>query len=104
MLKYGVANETNNIGKLFSTDDRPAYYHTYGKNGGTWNIAEISPIIKYARKNNLEVRAWHLNMSGFTLITVKDYDTTEESGYKLYESIMVWLVNLSLILGVYHYI
>jgi hypothetical protein len=84
MYKFGLADENTQLGRLYPSDNKPAYYHAYSVLGG-WDIERFTPILEYARKHKLEVRAWKLELSGFTLIVVKDYDTSEDSGYDLYK-------------------
>jgi len=62
------------------------FYHAYGMfiyNG--WTVEKAKTIIDYAREHNLEVRAWGNDESGINMLVVKDPDTSENSGWDLYE-------------------
>jgi len=61
-------------------------YHAFGNRRNNWTVDKIKPIIEYARKHQLEVRAWEVAMSATNLVVVKDPDNSENSGWDLYQS------------------
>lgn len=61
-------------------------YHAFGNRRDNWTVDRIKPIIEYARSHDLEVKAWAVEMSATNLVVVKDPDTSEDSGWDLYEA------------------
>ena len=61
-------------------------YHAYSNVRTQWTPERIMPIVEFARKRGLEVRAWCNEMSAMNLVVVKDPDNSEDSGMELYEA------------------
>lgn len=60
-------------------------YHAFMNRRDNWTVDNITPILDYARKHGLEVRAWGNEQTAINLVVVKDPDMSEDSGWDLYE-------------------
>jgi hypothetical protein len=91
-LKYEVLVEEDAVNefidkakKLRDYEGAQYAYHAFMNRRDKWTAEAIKIILDYARAMELEVRAWCNDMSGINLIVVKDPDTSENSGWDLYQ-------------------
>ncbi len=84
--EIAVKRFMRNAAKMRKFPPSQYYYHTYmNPFGSGWTAENLGVIFAYANKHGFEVRAWANNESGLNLVSVKDPDTSEDSGMELYE-------------------
>lgn len=61
------------------------FYQAFMNSPLEWTPETVKMILDHAKEHNLEVRAWSNLESAMILIVVKDPDTSEDSGWELYQ-------------------